>query len=409
MTACSSCLKWGAAVFIAAIAVLAMYKDHPTVQVTLMRFFRDVSRARSHARLYGNEAALSVFTSDDVTQLRQTLSEAPNVIFSPEELAQLDGSEGKPIYLSVAGRVYDVSSNRKTYGPKGTYHSLAAKDASRALALGCMSKRCLVSSLEGLTEKQLKELDRWVDFFDKHDKYHCVGRLQADDVVEQAVDAALKQDEFGLKMGGLTHTKLAERLAKGEKRESALLAVAEGTLLDGFKLHSRERMADAVSAFESGLMLLVEADPSQDEGAATALALLKGKLLMACATATMHQKHFADAMGYLKKAVHVLQGLEGDQACRLTATAYADLGILLKSVEDPDSHSVLKLAHRIYEQCPDVLEVPHVIGWLRTAHMLAKNKELTQADLDTLLKVVARFDDQRVQRMFDTVAATAAL
>ena len=121
-----------------------------------MRFFRDVSRARSHARLYGNEAALTVFTSDDVDALRASLTEPPNVVFSPEELSQLDGSEGKPIYMSVSGRVYDVSSNRGTYGPQGTYHALVAKDASRALALGCMSKRCLISSLEGLTENQLK-------------------------------------------------------------------------------------------------------------------------------------------------------------------------------------------------------------------------------------------------------------
>lgn len=121
-----------------------------------MRFFRDVSRAKAHARLYGNQAALAVFTSDDVLQLQESLSEPPDVTFSPEELAHLDGQDGKPIYMSVAGRVYDVSSNRATYGPKGTYHDLVAKDASRALALGCLSPRCLSSSLEGLTEKQHK-------------------------------------------------------------------------------------------------------------------------------------------------------------------------------------------------------------------------------------------------------------
>ena len=146
-------------------------------------------------------------------------------------------------------------------------------------------------------------MDRWVDFFDKHDKYHCVGRLQADDVVAQAVDAALKQDEFGSKMGNLVRSKLEARLAKGEERGSALLAVAEGALIDGFKLHSRERMADAVAAFESGLMLLVETPVAKEQATATAQALLKGKLLMACATVTMHQKHFADTMGYLQKAV----------------------------------------------------------------------------------------------------------
>jgi hypothetical protein len=78
-------------------------------------------------------------------------------------------------------------------------------------------------------------------------------------------------------MTALVQSKLEARLAKGEERGSALLAVAEGTLLDGFKLHSRERMTDAVAAFESGLMLLVEAPVAQEQGRATNQALLKGK------------------------------------------------------------------------------------------------------------------------------------
>ncbi|KAH6644572.1 hypothetical protein C7974DRAFT_300054 [Boeremia exigua] len=54
------------------------------------------------------------------------------------ELLQYDGSDPqKPIYLALNGTIYDVSSSPQTYGPGGSYHFFAGRDAARAFLTGC--------------------------------------------------------------------------------------------------------------------------------------------------------------------------------------------------------------------------------------------------------------------------------
>ena len=49
-----------------------------------------------------------------------------------------DGSDPtKPIYLALNGTIYDVSANPGTYGPGGSYHFFAGRDAARAFLTGC--------------------------------------------------------------------------------------------------------------------------------------------------------------------------------------------------------------------------------------------------------------------------------
>ncbi|MFS8033406.1 putative cytochrome b5-like heme/steroid binding domain-containing protein [Helianthus anomalus] len=50
-------------------------------------------------------------------------------------LEQYDGTDpSKPIYISVKGRIFDVSTGKSFYGPGGSYALFAGKDSSRALA-----------------------------------------------------------------------------------------------------------------------------------------------------------------------------------------------------------------------------------------------------------------------------------
>ena len=52
--------------------------------------------------------------------------------FSPQELLEFDGSKpDTPIYVAIKGLVYDVTSKREAYGPGGSYHVFAGKDASK--------------------------------------------------------------------------------------------------------------------------------------------------------------------------------------------------------------------------------------------------------------------------------------
>jgi membrane-associated progesterone receptor component len=49
-----------------------------------------------------------------------------------EELQQHDGTNADlPIYVAIKGVVFDVSPKRDIYGPGGSYHVFAGRDATR--------------------------------------------------------------------------------------------------------------------------------------------------------------------------------------------------------------------------------------------------------------------------------------
>ncbi|KAF2756812.1 cytochrome b5, partial [Pseudovirgaria hyperparasitica] len=54
------------------------------------------------------------------------------------ELAAYDGTDpNKPVYVALNGSIYDVTDGRGVYGPGGSYHTLAGRDATRAFITGC--------------------------------------------------------------------------------------------------------------------------------------------------------------------------------------------------------------------------------------------------------------------------------
>src|ERR1700761_992880 len=63
------------------------------------------------------------------------------VLLTDAELTQYDGTdETKPIYLALNGTIYDVSAGRRIYGPGGSYHVFAGKDAARGFVTGCFAE-----------------------------------------------------------------------------------------------------------------------------------------------------------------------------------------------------------------------------------------------------------------------------
>lgn len=129
---------------------------------------------------------------------------------TPEELAVFDGSdENKPLYLAINGTIYDVSANRRTYGPGGSYQFFSGVDASRAYVTGCFAedrtadmrgveemflprddpevdKHFSPEELEALRTKEREDAEKkmhdalkhWVDFFRNSKKYRNVGRVK---------------------------------------------------------------------------------------------------------------------------------------------------------------------------------------------------------------------------------------
>lgn len=133
------------------------------------------------------------------------------VLLTPAELALYNGSSPDlPIYLSINHTIFDVSASPHTYGPGGSYHVFAGRDATRAFVTGCFADDT-TSDLRGAEEvymlvddpddpeeqalssgeKKLraererrearkrvqKEVEKWSNFYRNNEKYFEVGKL----------------------------------------------------------------------------------------------------------------------------------------------------------------------------------------------------------------------------------------
>ncbi|KAL2853367.1 cytochrome b5-like heme/steroid binding domain-containing protein [Aspergillus pseudoustus] len=143
------------------------------------------------------------------------------VLLTPTELALHDGTDPSlPIYVAVNGTIFDVSANPGMYGPGGSYHFFAGRDATRAFVTGCFQED-LTDDLTGvedmfipvddpaelerlssgerkkrreqdvrLARKRVeKQVNHWVGFFGNHKKYFEVGRV--------IKDASVKDEQAG--------------------------------------------------------------------------------------------------------------------------------------------------------------------------------------------------------------------
>jgi len=171
-----------------------------TINFSMMKLFRDLSRVKARRRRFGQKGALmpvlmgheeALPIADATTGLMMTL----------EELAEFDGrrlpdsDERALLYLAIHGRIYDVTAGMPFYGPGRSYHKLVGKDATRAFCTGCLELDCLISNTRGLTPKQLKEADRWIELYEHHDKYKLVGAVRTPSLAEASDGAADEADD----------------------------------------------------------------------------------------------------------------------------------------------------------------------------------------------------------------------
>jgi hypothetical protein len=178
----------------------------------LMRFFRDLARSKARKRLYGNnqhalipmllgrEEPFPTKTDDDryaENALTMTAAELAtfNGISSDSDDSDEEGVITTPLYICITGRVYDVTAGAKFYGPGSKYHKFVAKDATRAFATGCLLEECISASTEGLTEQEFKEIERWLELYETHDKYTFVGYLVEDPVDKVILEGEQEEDE----------------------------------------------------------------------------------------------------------------------------------------------------------------------------------------------------------------------
>lgn len=197
------------------------------INAFLMGVFRDLGRikARKRRMAHNTKAVTSnwdiLFRRDDPLEGIDFEKEQGEgnahgkTSYTLAELAEYgDGMEGRPILLSIFGRVYDVTSGAKFYGPEGSYSMFAGRDVTKALSTGCKAEECITRDTTGLTEKQLTEGKRWLSFFQMHDKYSYVGNLEGD--TEAWLDILV---ETGMKENDTAQGKAAQKGGEGETVE----------------------------------------------------------------------------------------------------------------------------------------------------------------------------------------------
>ena len=104
-------------------------------------------------------------------------SESGARLITKNELAA-HGPEGplKPVWLAIAGKVFDVEKGAKNYyGEGGGYSFFSGRDGTRAFVTGKFDEEGLTDNLTGLSPLEIGEIEDWVHFYEKD--YVFVGKL----------------------------------------------------------------------------------------------------------------------------------------------------------------------------------------------------------------------------------------
>jgi len=105
--------------------------------------------------------------------------------FTAKQLRYFDGTteanskEPKPVYLSLNGTVFDVSTGRGFYGPGGPYEMFAGHECGVALSKMSFNTEFLdnVLACNTLNHGEKMELENWIQKFTHYKCYPIMGKL----------------------------------------------------------------------------------------------------------------------------------------------------------------------------------------------------------------------------------------
>jgi len=156
---------------------------------------------------------MNSWSEQDVSALKEEEEEEeemdPPRNFTSKQLVYFNGKEDertgeeKPVYLSINGTVFDVSSGRNFYGPDGPYANFAGRECGVALAKMSFDTKHL-DDLDGCKELnygEKDELDGWISKFTYHRNYPIKGRLVSDEYLKSLAGRTLTKEEVSKHKG----------------------------------------------------------------------------------------------------------------------------------------------------------------------------------------------------------------
>ncbi len=311
-------------------------------QLVLMRLARDFARHKARERVLGGGGSLVAVLSGREEPLPEALQQeqdASGESLTAEELAWYDGSEpGRPLYLSILGRVFDVSKAPEYYGVGRSYHHFVGRDATRSFCTGCSAPECLVSTLAGLDVALKKEAYRWLELYTLHDKYRFVGLLRQDPV-SLALDAARAEEQMLFGSDGAP-------LAPAALKERGTAKYREGALGDARVLWTAALVRTG-EAVEQGAAELVQAEQ------------LRAELLSLLAALAQKQDLVAEAVQHYQEALDVLDTVLAEPA-RARSHLYANLladqaaALLRRQPDGAEQHHALSSALALLRRAADI-------------------------------------------------------
>ena len=114
----------------------------------------------------------------DDQQESQSSPPPPPRVLTPDELKVANGVDSENLYLAIFGKVYDVKAGNDYYGTDGPYHVFVGRDAPVPFVTGNFTGDEAAKPWDSLEPKQYGGLLSWIDFYEKEDKYPCIGVVQ---------------------------------------------------------------------------------------------------------------------------------------------------------------------------------------------------------------------------------------
>jgi single-stranded DNA-specific DHH superfamily exonuclease len=144
-----------------------------------------------------------------------------------EELRRNDGNQTDRLWLSILGKVYDVTAGEQYYRKGAPYQVFVGRDANVPFITGNFSDEEAKRPLVSLSPVELYSLETWSDFYNTEEKYKFVGLLIGELYDEQGNPTE-------------EHLKVKEMIAEG-KREQEERARKRKELIAQRKRESEEK------------------------------------------------------------------------------------------------------------------------------------------------------------------------